>query len=102
MLREWRGPNLSHCARVSFFRRVRHAGRLTGQSRAWNQFARNCGETSASARSNEKSESDRNQIFANSDNEVVNVQISHQTFPCLVSDKRADHAACSSQQRSEK
>ena len=53
-----------------------------------------------SARNKKQGQSDREQIFANSDDEVSNVQIVYQTSPDLVADKSADHAACSTEQRS--
>src|SRR5439155_16276785 len=51
---------------------------------------------SASARNKEKGENDRDQIFADGDKEILDVQIPHQAAPDFIASECSDHASYSS------
>ena len=68
---------------------------------AQNQFSSNPRRRiSASARNNEKGQSNREQIFTNSDDTALGVQIIHQALADFVAEKGAADAASFTQQRS--
>jgi hypothetical protein len=48
-----------------------------------------------SARNKEKGENDRDQIFADSDEEVLDVQTIYEALPGFIADECSNHAACS-------
>ena len=78
MLRERQRRDRSRRGRAGLFPRLCHLDRVTNRSAARNQSASNGRRRiSASARNKEKCQSDRDQIFAGSDEEVLDVQIIH-------------------------
>jgi len=56
-----------------------------------------CARISALTRDKKKGKTNGEQIFANSNDEVFNVQIGYQTSPEFVAEKSADNAACSTE-----
>lgn len=76
---------------------------IKDRSTARNQCASNPRTgISASARNKEKGKTDREQIFAHRNAEVVNVETVDQTSPDFVPEEGADHAACSTENSSGK
>ena len=51
------------------------------------------------ARDNKTRQTDRDYVFANSREEILDVQIVHDASPDFVANECSDHAACPTQQR---